>query len=202
MASTTSEPSSTAPPPKQYVTPDELLLYSYRLGRAIIDSGYRPDWIVALWRGGTPIGIAVQEFLAYNGIHANHISIRTSSYKKALEPGAVEVKVFGLHYLVEAANNTDKLLFIDDIFDSGRSIDAVITTLRTLMRCNMPSQVRVAVPFYKPTHNVTTRIPDYYLFETDKWIVFPHELDGLTDEEIKQLKGPEIYALLHPKSSS
>ena len=41
----------------------------------------------------------------------------------------------------------------------------------------------------------TSRLPDYYLHETDKWLVFPHELDGLTLDEIKDHK-PEIKDLV------
>jgi hypothetical protein len=31
---------------------------------------------------------------------------------------------------------------------------------------------------------------------TDKWLVFPHELQGLTLEEIKQGKGPEFAEII------
>ena len=47
----------------------------------------------------------------------------------------------------------------------------------------------------KPNKNKTNRVPDYYLHETDKWLVFPHELDGLTLDEIKDHKH-EIKDLL------
>jgi hypothetical protein len=49
----------------------------------------------------------------------------------------------------------------------------------------MPQRVRIATPWYKPGNNQTNLRPDYYLHETDAWIVFPHELAGLTFEEIK-----------------
>jgi hypothetical protein len=52
------------------------------------------------------------------------------------------------------------------------------------MRLNMPGNVRIATPWYKPGNNRTRLVPDYYLHETDKWIVFPHELVGLTLDEI------------------
>ncbi|MFT7532705.1 MAG: hypothetical protein ACI9FD_003738, partial [Gammaproteobacteria bacterium] len=41
----------------------------------------------------------------------------------------------------------------------------------------------------KPNNNKTDRVPDFYLHETDHWLVFPHELKGLSDEEINQNKG-------------
>jgi hypoxanthine phosphoribosyltransferase len=40
----------------------------------------RPSFIVGVWRGGTPVGIAVQEILDYLGVQTDHISIRTSAY--------------------------------------------------------------------------------------------------------------------------
>ena len=48
----------------------------------------------------------------------------------------------------------------------------------------MPKDIRVATPWYKPHNNTTDRVPDYFLHETDDWLVFPHELDGLSEDEI------------------
>ena len=65
---------------KKYITADELLLDSFRLGVQIHNSGFKPDFIVGVWRGGTPVGIAIQEILGYLGNESDHIAIRTSSY--------------------------------------------------------------------------------------------------------------------------
>ena len=56
-------------------------------------------------------------------------------------------------------------------------------------------EIRIATPYYKPGNNKTSRRPDYYLHETEQWLVFPHELDGLTMEEIAANK-PELSGLL------
>ena len=49
------------------------------------------------------------------------------------------------------------------------------------------STVDFFIDFLKPLKNKTDRKPDYFLHETDDWLVFPHELDGLTiDEMINQ----------------
>ena len=63
---------------KKYITADELLLDSFKLGVDIYNSGFRPNFIVGVWRGGTPVGIAIQEILAYLGNESDHIAIRTS----------------------------------------------------------------------------------------------------------------------------
>ena len=65
---------------KLFITPNQLLEDSFNLGKMIFESGFRPHFIVGVWRGGTPVGIAVQEYLEYKGIEADHIAIRTSSY--------------------------------------------------------------------------------------------------------------------------
>ena len=66
---------------KIYISANELLSDSFKLGVQIHNSGFRPDFIVGVWRGGTPVGIAIQEILSYLGNDTDHISIRTSSYQ-------------------------------------------------------------------------------------------------------------------------
>ena len=168
---------------KRYLTAQELLNDSFELGLRIHKSGFRPSFIVAIWRGGTPVGIAVQEILDHLGVKTDHIAIRTSSYY-GINQKDKEVRVHGLEYVVQHANWEDGLLIVDDVFDSGSSIKAVIETLKTKMRRNLPDDIRIATPWFKPKKNVTGIIPDYYIHETDQWLVFPHELNGLTREEI------------------
>ncbi|MGQ3180018.1 MAG: hypoxanthine phosphoribosyltransferase, partial [Blastomonas fulva] len=45
---------------KLYISANSLLEDSYRLAMQVIDSGYQPTHIVGIWRGGAPVGIAVQ----------------------------------------------------------------------------------------------------------------------------------------------
>jgi hypoxanthine phosphoribosyltransferase len=151
----------------------------------VFKDGFRPDFIVGIWRGGAPIGIAVQEFFEYKEAPTDHIAVRTSSYY-GINQQSKEIKVHGLHYLVENANAGDKLLIVDDVFDSGRSIEALINQIHTLMRLNAPKDMRIATPYYKPKNNKTENklIPDYFVHESDEWLVFPHELSGLSRQEI------------------
>ena len=172
---------------KVFISAQELLEDSFQLASDIYDSGFKPHFIVGIWRGGTPVGIAVQEFLEYKGIETDHIAIRTSSYY-GIDQQSKEIRVHGLHYIIENINAGDELLIVDDVFDSGRSIKAVLEQLSEKTRKNMPETVKVACPWYKPERNATDIVPDFYIHETDSWLVFPHELDGLTEEEIKQGK--------------
>ena len=48
---------------KLFIQAGELLKDSYQLAWQVFESGYRPNYIIGVWRGGAPIGIAVQEFL-------------------------------------------------------------------------------------------------------------------------------------------
>jgi len=189
---------------KNFITSQALLQDSFRLAAKVYDDGFRPDFIIGIWRGGAPIGIAVQEFGIWRGgapigiavqeffefkdYSTDHIAVRTSSYY-GINKQSKEIRVHGLHYLVENADAEHKLLIVDDVFDSGRSVDALIQQIRKLMRLNMPKDIRIACPWYKPQNNTTDIVPDYYVNESDEWLVFPHEIAGLSEEEIREGKG-------------
>ena len=66
---------------KDYLDAQQLLDDSFALAANIFESGFRPTVIIAVWPGGAPIGLAVQEFLSFTGVHTDHITIRTSSYQ-------------------------------------------------------------------------------------------------------------------------
>ncbi len=169
---------------KFYIRSQELLEDSFRLAAMIHASGFRPHFIMGIWRGGSPVGIAVQEYFEFRGMETDHIAIRTSSYT-GIGKQSKTIRVHGLHYIIENVNAEDSLLIVDDVFDTGRSIRAVLDELAEKTRRNMPSDLKVACPWYKPGSNKTSIVPDYYIHETDQWLVFPHELAGLTVEEIR-----------------
>lgn len=170
---------------KVYISSSSLLQDSFKVASQVYNDGFRPDFIIGIWRGGAPIGIAVQEFFEFKDAPTDHIAVRTSSYY-GINQQSKEIKVHGLHYLVENANATDKLLIVDDVFDSGRSIEALINQIHALMRLNTPKDIRIATPYFKPKNNKTqaTLVPDYFIHESEEWLVFPHELSGLSKEEI------------------
>ncbi len=172
---------------KTYISAQQLLDDAYRLGIDIVRSGFRPNWIIGVWRGGAPVGIAVQELLDFCRIETNHIAIRTSLYTGIGTTGS-EVRVHGIDYLVRNLDSEDSMLIIDDVFDSGRSMAAIIEELTRLCRKNLPHDIRIATAYYKPSKNTTDRTPDYYVHETEQWLVFPHELHGLTPGELRDEK--------------
>ena len=181
---------------KVYLDAQGLLEDSFRLAAQVIASGFRPSIMIAIWRGGAPVGIAVQELLAYCGIETDHIAIRTSSYT-GIDGRSSEIRIHGMNYLIKKVRHEDRLLIVDDVFDTGSTIDAVIAYLGEKARLNTPQDVRVAVPYFKPERNLTQRVPDYYLHETSEWLKYPHSLEGLSIEEVAQHR-PRLHEILQP----
>jgi hypoxanthine phosphoribosyltransferase len=172
---------------KVFISAESLLRDAMQLAVQIVRSGFRPTFLVAVWRGGAPIGITVQEVLEYHGVHADHIAIRTSSYT-GIDQQSKTVRVHALDYLVSRLSAEDQLLLVDDVFDSGLSIEAIMNELASRCRRNLPEQIRIATAYYKPARNRSALKPDYYVRETNEWLVFPHELKGLTRQEILEHK--------------
>lgn len=184
---------------KRFLNAEDVLLDSYRLATNIRASGFRPDFIVGLWRGGSPVGIAVQDCLEYLGVETDHISIRTSyrgltSYESMVEQHE-NIRVHGTQYLLDRLESHHKLLLVDDVYSTGLNLDAVIRRLRAKTRRNMPREVRIATLWFKPNNVRVERRPDYYLRTTNDWLVLPYELEGLSKHEISQHK-PFIADLL------
>jgi uncharacterized protein len=90
---------SDPPVPKTFISAESLLRDSMQLGLDVVRSGFRPSFVVGIWRGGAPIGITVQEVLEYHGTECDHISIRTSSYS-GIDQQEKTVRVHAIDYLV------------------------------------------------------------------------------------------------------
>ena len=184
---------------KKYIREKVLIQDSFKLAIKIFNSKFKPDFLVGLWRGGSTVGIYVQECLQHLGVQTDHISIRTSyqgepDYQERIKKGR-EIRVHGLQYLLENLNHDQKLLIVDDVYGSGSSVNAVIKQLSERLKKNMPSNYKVAVPWYKPSKNTSGRVPDFYVHETDEWLVLPYELVGLDTNEIASNK-PGVSEIL------
>lgn len=178
---------------KYFVTEQEQILDGFRLGCQIFDSDFRPSFIVGLWRGGSAVGIVVQECLATLGVETDHIALRTSysgreEYERTfLNKSAI--RVHGKQYLLENMNNTDRLLIVDDVFSSGRHTQAVIDSLRVRLKRNMPEDIRIASIWLRGNPTDKDRVmPDYHVRESNDWLVLPYEMRGLTRAEIAEHK--------------
>lgn len=184
----------------RYITPKELLLDSFRLGKKIYESGFIPTRAISLWRGGTPIGLGVGEFFRLKGHIINHTTIATASYYGINDSSEVIIK--GLEHLIEVIASEDNLLIIDDIYDSGSTIRAIIESIKKSARMNTPKNIVVGCIHYKKRKRDFER-PVIYLEEIDEnvWLSYPHEISDLVDPKDKDdkniyKKSPEIHSIV------
>jgi len=178
---------------KEYVEPQVFLENSFKLAKVVFDSGFRPTFLIALWRGGAPVGMAVEEYFSYKHFSIEkHVAVRASAYDH--DKLMNEVKVFDLNYVIENATRDDALLIVDDIVDTGSTIKKVLQEIKEKCGKNTPKDIRVAAVYFKP--HKSSIVPDFYLYETSNWILFPHALEGLTIDEISAYQGPEVANLL------
>jgi len=176
---------------KRFVGADDLLLDAFRLAGKVHESGFRPDFLVGLWRGGSAVGIAVQEGLDHFGVRTDHIAIRTSYRGQDRYPEMIDradsIRAHGLRYLHERVSAHHSLLIVDDVYSTGSSVNAVITQLARKTRRNLPGDIRIATVWYRPTER-TIRPPEYFIHRTADWLVLPYELSGLSLREIRENK--------------
>ncbi len=174
---------------KTYLSADELLRDSWRLAALVRESGWRPDCVVALWRGGSAPGVAVHEFLKATGWNVRHMPLKCGSYVAIGESSGV-VGFSLLDETLATFRPGERALVVDDVFDSGRTIEAVAARMAAA-----GVEMRSACVYWKPSRNVTRMRPDYWAKELgDGWIVFPHEMEGLAPDELRE-KDPLLAEL-------
>jgi len=183
---------------ERFIAADDLLRDSFQLAANIFNAGFKPDFLVGLWRGGSAVGIAVQEGLDYFGTKTDHIAIRTSytgapRYTQMVDK-AGGIRVHGLQYLLENLCSHHSMLIVDDVYSTGSSVNAVINQLAQKTRRNLPGDIRVATVWYRPTEK-TLRTPDYYVHETSDWLVLPYELSGFSIDELRENR-PDMAGLI------
>ncbi len=183
---------------EQFIAADDLLRDSFQLAADVFEAGFEPDFLVGLWRGGSAVGIAVQEGLEYFGVKTDHIAIRTSytgapRYSQMVNK-AESIRVHGLQYLLENLCSHHSMLIVDDVYSTGSSVNAVIDQLTRKTRRNLPHDIRVATVWYRPSEK-TLREPEYFVHKTSEWLVLPYEMTGFSIEELRANR-PEMSGLL------
>lgn len=174
---------------KRFLSADQLLEDAFTLGARILGSGYCPDLLVGVWRGGSPVAIAIHELLAYHGLSPDHIPVRTQLYSD-IDQRDDQVEITGLDYIAKKPGVFKSLLLVDDVFDSGATMAALVSALEAIYENTGHGrpEIRIATPWYKPARNTTPLEPHYHLHVTDDWLVFPHELCGLDSAELRAAK--------------
>lgn len=180
------------------------------LARRIVESGFVPDIVYVSLRGGAYLGNVLSEYLRFfqpGRKRLFYAAVVAHSYTDVRCQQAVRVD--GWTYDPQYLRGGDRVLLVDDIYDSGRTINHLVEII--LQRGIPRSDIKVAVHDYKiyPSRPALPIVPDFWCRqwvieepEQDVWIHYTsHELTGLTPEEIEQYyiredQSPELQALL------
>ena len=101
---------------KHYLSANEYHADTWKLAAAVRMSGWRPDILIALWRGGAPVGISVHEFFKVTGWNVQHIPLKSVSYTGIGENKGGVVFTHG-DIVFGMLRPGDKVLVVDDVFD-------------------------------------------------------------------------------------
>ncbi len=161
---------------------NDIVQLCLELSRRIRGSGFHPDVVVAILRGGYVVAKIVSDLLNVDSLATLEIKFYRGIGEKAERPIVVQPLTRDV--------KDRKVLIVDDVADSGRTLQVAID----LVRLHGAKDVRTATLFYKPWSIV---MPDYFVEQTRKWIVFPWEIgetirnllskDALSPEEVLKL---------------
>ncbi|GAB7015024.1 phosphoribosyltransferase [Methanogenium cariaci] len=165
--------------PCELISWEHSCALAQRLAYAVRDSGYQPDLVVAIGRGGyVPARIVCDHLM-----HEILTSIKIEHWGVAAEERSKTVIRFPLGVDVASA----RLLVVDDVTDTG---DTLTVAISYLMKCGA-AEVRTAVLQHKQTSGYR---PDYYaeLITEWRWIIYPwavyEDISGFVIRILK--KGP------------
>lgn len=176
-------------PPKRYISPEEFHSDCFKLAHRIYHQrDWQPEILLALWRGGAIPGIIISELYQYYNQPLQHTIIKCASYTNIGEQNET-IHFMGADQILSTFQPGQRILVVDDIFDTGRTADAVRQRLAH-------ADVRFAMVYWKSKASRVNFKPDYTVHECNEWIVFPHELHGLSPNELEQ-KDPALAQLLH-----
>lgn len=131
-------------------------------------SGFKPDVIVGVAKGGCIPARVLSDLLEVSAL----AMVQVEFYVDIAKPGAKPI----LKQEIAVTVNSKKVLLVDDIADTGRSLQ--LAQAHVLQRG--ASEVKTATLYKKPGSTIT---PDYYEEETRLWLVFPWE----TKETIRKI---------------
>ncbi len=146
----------------------EYLIQSWRdvynltlqLSERIVASGFKPNVIVGIARGGWIPARILSDVLYMDTLQNIRIEYYTDVGSKGKEPKITQP--------LTGSMKGKNVLLIDEVADTGDTLQHAIDHIKNLG----VKEVRSAVLHYKPTSTV---VPDYYMVETTSWIVYPWE---------------------------
>lgn len=119
---------------------------------------YNPDVIVGIARGGLIPAVRLSHLLGDKMLRIIHVKYYKGVNLRREEP----------ELLADVGKLEGKVLVVDDVADTGTTLEFVVRHLKE----RGAKEVRIATIAWKPHSRIK---PDFYIFETDKWIVFPWE---------------------------
>lgn len=136
-----------------------------QIAQQIADSGWMPDLIVAIARGGMLPAGAISYAL---GVKANNVEFYTGVGKTMAEPEILEP------YMDISSLEGKRVLIVDDVADSGKTLKLIMDLISekglSMGGDSAKVDARSATIYLKPTSIIK---PDYIFKQTDKWINFP-----------------------------
>lgn len=147
---------------------DEIVDWTYALAMKIRESGWRPDVIVSIARGGYVPARLLCDFLDIHDL----VSVQVLHWGRAAEITAeAHVK-----YPVPSSLEGKKVLIVDDICDTG---DSIIVARKHVEERAKPSEIRVAVMQW--ISSVAKIKPDYYVDEVKEWVWYQYPWTRMED---------------------
>lgn len=200
---------------KEFLSYQTVRNNALKLADRMYSEGFIPDIIYVSLRGGAYMGNVISEF--YKVVREGksrpvfYAAMVARSYQGIRSQE--RIRIDGWTYSPEHLRNGDKVLLIDDIFDSGKTINYLV---EVLLEKGIPrNDIKIAVHDYKIRTYHAEQLPiqpDYWCRkheilspEEDNWIHYlSHELVGLTDNEIESnyRDDPEVVALLKKLSNN
>lgn len=193
---------------KHFIPYDTVRNNAIVLANEIYQEGFIPDVIYVSLRGGAYMGNVISEFFKFirrGQRPVFYAAVVARSYTDIRDQQRVSVD--GWTYSPEHLRSGDRILVVDDIFDTGRTVNHLV---EVILQKGIPrSDVRIAVHDYKIRHYVDERLPiqpDYYCSkhdvqvpEEDNWIHYlSHEMVGLLPDEIDRYYTDErVRSILH-----
>lgn len=154
--------------PVKVVTFDEIVEWSRQLTAKIRESGWQPDVIVAIARGGFIPARLLCDWLGVSDL----VSIQVVHWPSAAQ---VAEKAY-VKYPVSVDLREKKVLIVDDIVDTG---DSVELAKKSIEECCRPAEVRTAA--LQVITSVAKVIPDYYAIEVREWVWFAYQWNAVED---------------------
>jgi hypoxanthine phosphoribosyltransferase len=194
---------------KEFLPYDVVRDNALKLAHRIYHDGFVPDVIYVSLRGGAYLGNVISEYfkaVRKSGRPVYYAAVVARSYTGVRQ--SEEIKVEGWTYAPEHLRVGDRVLLVDDIFDSGRTINYLT---RIILEKGIPRQdIKVAVHDYKFFYDKENQLPiqpDYWcrrhelsVYGEDRWIHYlSHELVGLNPEELEThyySRDPELRRVL------